>query len=84
MEGHQIVLRTQSGKNLLSAAKLLHTEKSVVFRLATRCGLSLRLDGTWSEKQLYSHLQEIIKKHQMQLDGEPVHTNKEHVANYQK
>ncbi|OWY99144.1 hypothetical protein PHMEG_00029908 [Phytophthora megakarya] len=48
-----------------------------------RCCLSLGLDGTWSEKQLYPHLQEIIKKHQVHFDCEPVHTSKGHVANNQ-
>ncbi|OWY96290.1 hypothetical protein PHMEG_00033478 [Phytophthora megakarya] len=33
MEAHQIVLRTQSGKKQLSAAKILHIEKSVAFHL---------------------------------------------------
>lgn len=37
-----------------------------------RCGLSLKPDGTWYETQLSPELQQIIAKHRIHFDGQPV------------
>jgi len=37
-----------------------------------RCGLALRLDGSWSVEQLFLHLQEIIAKHLQYFQGQEV------------
>ena len=37
-----------------------------------RCGLLLSVDGVWEEKQLFSHLQEIIRKYSGELAGTAV------------
>ena len=37
-----------------------------------RCGLSKDLNGQWHEKQLFPHLQEIVKKYRSNFEGEEV------------
>ncbi|KAG2786457.1 hypothetical protein JG687_00009306 [Phytophthora cactorum] len=34
-----------------------------------RCGLSLNVDGTWFTKQLFPHLQEIVRKYPEEFEG---------------
>ena len=48
----------QDVNQLVDSDNLSYAKKSMI-----RCGLTLRIDGTWSVNQLFPHLQEIIEKH---------------------
>ena len=46
---------------------VLYTRKAMI-----RCGMALNLNGRWEVKQLFPHLQEIVKKYEENFNGVPV------------
>lgn len=49
-----------------------------------RCGMARNLNGIWEERQLFPHLQEIIKRYRSKFDGEEVTASPDLAARQQR